>query len=254
LLYRVVRVGDDPPYCEMARAILAATKTKSRNFLHRAVRHLLVFSPGLGWSVEEGAEVLKLCSGVVNLCIVGHLAHPRILPILAEMHLQQLGGSLSELFDYRSAVDLTHRMFAHITHLDIFDHMVDTQSSAQIPILPALTHLCLNNNVPWDVIQTVLAECKKLDILANIWDSDFSDRARERAQDVRVDDVRFVVGLYTDYLADWEAGARGRPNVWTKADDFVARKRRGEIEGDSSVTRRSSSNVPVLADCYWFDT
>jgi hypothetical protein len=129
---------------------------------------------------------------------------------------------------------------------------VSHQSHGQ---MPALTHLCLNNNVPWDVIQTVLVECKKLDILANIWDSDFSDRARERAQDVCVDDVRFVVGLYTDYLADWEAGARGRPNVWTKADDFVARKRRGEIEGDSSVTRQSSSNiVSVSADRYLLDT
>ncbi|KAJ7443337.1 hypothetical protein B0H11DRAFT_467577 [Mycena galericulata] len=33
---------------------------------------------------------------------------------------------------------------------------------------------------------------------------------------------------------DWERGAPGRPNIWSRADNFGARKRSGETNGDRS--------------------
>jgi hypothetical protein len=33
-----------------------------------------------------------------------------------------------------------------------------------------------------------------------------------------------------DYKKDWETGARGGDDFWTRAEAFVARKRKGEIE------------------------
>lgn len=44
-------------------------------------------------------------------------------------------------------------------------------------------------------------------------------------------DVHFVIEQYRDYWANWQACTKGLPNPWSQGDDFVARKRRGEIEG-----------------------
>jgi len=50
------------------------------------------------------------------------------------------------------------------------------------------------------------------------------------ARTLNIYDVRFVIGVYYDYWAEWEAGAKGLPDAWAQGDDFVARKRNGDIE------------------------
>ncbi len=39
------------------------------------------------------------------------------------------------------------------------------------------------------------------------------------------------VATYVDYYNDWETGARGGEDIWVRAEEFIARKRRGEVEG-----------------------
>jgi hypothetical protein len=241
----------------MALAVLTAARTKPPSFLG-AVRHMVLDS-NVSWSQDEGEMVLKLCTGLVNFAVLSHLANPSILPILANMRVQRLSASLGDLFghDFASA-NLAHQLFAYVTHLDVFDHVDNkTQFALTVRTLPSLTHLCVNNHVTWQIIQALLDNCERLEILANLWMFGQAERARQRAENAPFEDVRFVVGFYRNYWDEWEAGARGAPDFWSVADDFVARKRRGEIEGAIFCCISLSTphaNEQIQANCYWLET
>jgi hypothetical protein len=205
--------------------ILALLKSKPPEFFCHAVRHL-----GLedGCSLEEGRQLLSLCNEVINFSSNYFFTHPTLLPILAEMRVQRLSLTLNELFGTKP-IDLTHSLFQSLTHLDMFGIHGVAESLVDLPTLPALTHLCLDCDIPRDRVMTVLVDCPRLQLLLVQWVEGDDLYWSERIPHVY--DIRFVIGLYDDYWADWEAGARGLPDLWSQGDDFVVRKRKGEIQG-----------------------
>ncbi|KAJ7112710.1 hypothetical protein C8R44DRAFT_985098 [Mycena epipterygia] len=249
LLYRVVRVRDFRPYSDLAHALLRATTTKTPSFLHDAVRHVFLESNTL-WSPEETIIILKFCTGVVNLAITDCTDPAGILAQLAQMQLQRLACCLPSLFA-ENAIDMRHPLFSSITHLDIFDTIEEGDTICpQIPAIPSLTHLGLHCEIPWATIATLLTECPRLELLVNRWPW-YMQQAHAQAQNVPFHDMRFVIQLYNQYINEWEADARGlRPNFWSLADDFVARKRSGLVDGNEGVfvalTRRDSSHILAL--------
>ncbi|KAJ7326181.1 hypothetical protein DFH08DRAFT_885004 [Mycena albidolilacea] len=231
LLYRVVCSSSHP-------AILRATKSKPPAFFHSAVRHLFLDgSTSDAWSFEEATAVLRLCTGVINFAVIGNFSGPTLLPILAGMKVQRLTACLELLFGDHASTDLALPAFASLTHVDIFDEILpdETKLCSSLPALPALTHLCLNNEVPPPTIQLLLATCPRLALLVVLWPKTFAREGLSWVMDEAapvIRDVRLVAGMYTDYWADWETGARGLPNFWTAAEDFVAQKRSGAIAAD----------------------
>ncbi|KAJ7807332.1 hypothetical protein B0H13DRAFT_1929102 [Mycena leptocephala] len=224
LLYTVIILSDHDR--TMVRAVLKAVETKPPEFFH-AVRHLvLIHAPD--YSVDDGQQLLRLCSGVINFGSTIQYTNPTLLGILAEMRVRRLSLTLKCLF--AGSIDLTHRSFGSITHLDIFDEDIITITliCAQIPTLPALTHLSLDRETPRDIILTVLAKCPRLELLLVLWQ--FSNPYK-LARFPFVYDVRFVIGQYNDYWDDWKDDVKGLRRLWSRGDDFVARKRRGEVEG-----------------------
>ncbi|KAJ7447466.1 hypothetical protein FB451DRAFT_1411881 [Mycena latifolia] len=241
MLYRVVRVNATPPYSAMAQAVLRARKTKPRSFFNKAVRYLVLDFPA-AWTLDEAREVLKLCTDLIGFAPIAYFANPTMLPILAEMHVQRLSVCLRDLFggysfDGDKDIDFTHPVFTSITHLDVFDS-VGERICAHLPSLPALTHLCLSEVVPWDMVRRLLVECPGLEVLLDLFPAIRQDVGRAWAQSIPFHDIRFVVGVYTDYVDEWEQCAQGLPKFWLLADDFVAQKRRGEMN----------------AQCYWLHT
>ncbi|KAJ7681644.1 hypothetical protein B0H17DRAFT_1205628 [Mycena rosella] len=233
LLYRVICTSTDG---DIARALLKATKSKPPKFFHDAVRHIFLGYTS-DWSVEEAVELLELCTGIVDCVALGALANPVMLPILANMRLERLSVSLQELFGPTTSIDPTHPLFKSITHLDLLQDIIDGASTCAIPALPALTHLCLADEVSWDVVGSLLEECPRLEILVNLWDYEGAPLAHAHAGEMPFRDLRFVMGLYKNWINAWVAGAKGLPDFWSRADDFVACKRRGAI----------------AADCYWLE-
>ncbi|KAJ6533396.1 hypothetical protein DFH09DRAFT_1406537 [Mycena vulgaris] len=240
LLYRVVRISGYPPFSGMARAILQGLNSESKpaSIFQDTVRHLLI-QRGT-WSPGEAAQVLDACPGIVDLSMDALMASPAILSPLAKMRLRRLSVCLEMLFGGPgaiAAIDLTHALFASITHLRLFPIRLSSHRAGQVcahlPRLPALTHLCfyLQRDVNWNTLQMLLAECPRLEILANFWFFARADRARALTQNPPVHDVRLVMGEYRNRWDDWEAGARGFPDLWSLAEDFVSRKRSGAIEG-----------------------
>ncbi|KAJ7744069.1 hypothetical protein DFH07DRAFT_963905 [Mycena maculata] len=230
-LYRVIMVGAWPPYSIMKDDILGVTQSKPASFYRDAVRHLYlreVQEPRFSWS----PEVLQLCSRTHNLAAAGGSANPTLIPILLQMDLRRLSLSLGELFGGAERIDLKHPLFNYITHLDIFDDIpeADTQIVPHIAALPVLTHLCMNNHVPADILRALLSDCPSLNIFVNLWHWYRTPSGRIQARNPPLRDARFVVGVYRDYAREWEAGARGEePDFWTIAEDFVAQKRSGAI-------------------------
>ncbi|KAJ7679912.1 hypothetical protein B0H17DRAFT_1206306 [Mycena rosella] len=179
-------------------------------------------------------ELLKLCNGIVDFAVLGDAPfNPTFLPVLGEMPLRRLSAPLYKLFGGDSSIDATHCIFSSLTHLDAFDNVV--RICDHLPALPALTHLGLDQEVLWNVLQTLLAICARLEVLIVSFPFHDEQIAWEWVRAAPINDVRFVMGLYNDYADEWEAGAKGHAHFWSPADNFVARKRRGEID----------------AQCYW---
>jgi hypothetical protein len=155
---------------------------------------------------------------------------PGDLPLLAKMQLQQLSVSLHELFG--GSVDLSHSIFGTITHLQIFDVLNEgaMEIYVQLPALPALAHLWANFRLPWDSLMTLLVKYPRLKLLLLLYPL-YRKRLYELARIPQVYDLRFVIGMKDNHWDDWVAGAKGLPDNWSRGDDFVARKRRGHIDG-----------------------
>ncbi|KAJ6533399.1 hypothetical protein DFH09DRAFT_1406544 [Mycena vulgaris] len=239
LLYRVVLMRGEPPYSGMVHAILvrlnSESESKPASIFRDTVRHLLIQRGD--WGRAEAIQILDACPGLVDLAIDGSIPSPAMLSPLAKLRLRRLSVSLEMLFNGLDAIDPTHAMFASLTHLRMLPLRLASRRMQQVcahfPRLPALTHLCLHfsDDVQWDVLQMLLADCPRLEILAAVWSLAPGDDARAQIQNPPIRDVRLVMGEHNGRWADWEAGARGFPDSWSRAEDFVSRKRSGAIEG-----------------------
>ncbi|KAJ6476348.1 hypothetical protein C8R45DRAFT_377533 [Mycena sanguinolenta] len=243
LLYRVVMIGHssrkDEAYhraLELKPAVLA-----------KGVQHLFVVTGFSKWPEEDTRLLLRLCAPqLLSLWSSSAFYSPEILPILLHaIRLQRWAGDLEDLFGDHSDVDLRISAFRTITHMDIFDDLTDENEAAicaGLAALPCLTHLCLNDTRRLDLIPRILTQCPHLQVLG-LMDPD-EEIVTEIADDPPTTDVRFVVSVIEDAWQDWEIGAQGGTDFWAADDDFVARKRRGEIDASCYLldhkTRRTT--------------
>ncbi|KAJ6479546.1 hypothetical protein C8R47DRAFT_1074614 [Mycena vitilis] len=214
LLYRVVILSSWMGTVRSQR-LLDMVNSRPPKLFH-AVRHLALwrFRVDGVWTDDAAKQLLALCTRRLSLELI------------------QLTGGLRD-----GALDLAHDLFRNLTHLHVWDadHISQfanspTQTWARIFALPALTHLRLDHDAPWDMVLTALVDCPQLELLMCLCES----RPVELASNLPVYDVRFVIALDRNYhcFQDWEEGAKGRPDLWSQADRFVARKRKGEVKGN----------------------
>jgi hypothetical protein len=142
---------------------------------------------------------------------------------------QRLSAPIASFFDH-DTVDLTLPLFSSLTHLDAFDSFVASSWSdwSSLALLPVLTHLAFLNlaNLGADKI---LAACRKLQVLIGMHEVSFVVQTRDDL------DPRFLTMVLSteDYVVDWKIGVQGGMDFWARADAFVAKTRRGEIEPSS---------------------
>ncbi|KAJ7048236.1 hypothetical protein C8F01DRAFT_1193550 [Mycena amicta] len=136
-----------------------------------------------------------------------------------------------------------HPVFRCLTHLDFFDTM-DGPLMALLPCLPRLTHLAFGHPGPLDrnskQVEHILRNCRSLHILLVLY-YDRSDRLVD--SDVRraaigevpesLRDPRLVLCSISTIYELWCEGISDGPNYWTVAEDFIARKRRREIDANN---------------------
>ncbi|KAJ6460050.1 hypothetical protein C8R47DRAFT_1226414 [Mycena vitilis] len=224
--YTIIRVTATPS--DMLDTLRNAMTSKPPIFFH-AVRHIM-----LEWtdvlSSEDIYRLLNLCSRATSLVLPYYYSSPDLLPILAQLHLQRLAIHPQRLFG-SGTIDFEHPLFHSITHLTLLVAEGVPDALQDIPKLPALTHLSLSPLIPRELLMTVLAKCPRMMLLLTQWHTSFEERY-EADQIPCIYDVRFVMRMYDDCWVELEDNAKGLPDFWDEADDFVARKRKGEIEGE----------------------
>ncbi|KAJ6598394.1 hypothetical protein DFH09DRAFT_1131675 [Mycena vulgaris] len=239
LLYTVIPTDRE----RVVKAVQRAMQAKLPSFFRDNVRHLWL-NPSISMSDEELYDLLRLCPRLVSFACLGDFSSPVLLPILQGMsEVRRWSGALEDLFGSRAAIDLGNPFFRTITHMDIFDTISnsDLQICPSLADMPALTHLCLNDNLSYgdNFLRRVLTQCPHLQLLVNFLHTSDIDIARGIAASPPVADVRFVVYLYDSYWDEWYNGARGGDDFWATADAFVERKRRGEIEASCYLLESS---------------
>ncbi|KAJ7065599.1 hypothetical protein C8F01DRAFT_1249177 [Mycena amicta] len=212
----------------------AATKSKPREFFAKHVQRILIDIRGTTESVEDMRAALALCTNVTR--IAGARASPSdwLLPVMLPMRL-----------------DLP--CFRTLTHLDVFDYLSPDDASVyatKICGLPVLTHLSLNNLLPWDVAERLLKGCRCLEVLF-VTGLESEEVAKEHAFQTPFDDVRFLMTTYEvkerasaaqpealpldvrlrmPQYGGMDESVLDPPNFWSQAEAFIAAKRQGKID------------------------
>ncbi|KAJ7605954.1 hypothetical protein DFH06DRAFT_254313 [Mycena polygramma] len=206
----------------LQRAIRSHAKPAS--FFRDRVRHLFVRD----LSVDELEEIFLVCDGVQSLTI-GWPTPPRPIPGLTATRPRRLNVILDDLlFVYMGMPlpPLPHPMFTLVTHLNMFDHRLDkAEILNHLTLFPVLSHLATwyDTTSPTDL----LARHTKLEAL--IYSSGLFTMQERSSEDSRV----VYMNVYKDYMQDWIGGTLGGLDFWARADIFIAKKRRGEIQPTS---------------------
>ncbi|KAJ6545395.1 hypothetical protein B0H19DRAFT_1167567 [Mycena capillaripes] len=236
MLYGVLYLCRTPDPEKPIRQLPLATvrsliESRPASFFHTHVRHIRLFE-FYDDVLDDIMKILAVCDATVNLQLLLASADS-LLPCLGALPLQRLAVNLRTLFP--STIDFLHPVFAQITHLDLFDfemNDVEWGSWSALAKMPQLTHLSfLNNLVPNTLWKAALTHCKSLQVLAIMCSKkkDLDSYAPDGAE--LGSDPRFVMLVVADILVDWESGARGGQDHWVIADEFVCKRRAGEIEG-----------------------
>ncbi|KAJ7259239.1 hypothetical protein C8J57DRAFT_1339848 [Mycena rebaudengoi] len=172
-------------------------------------------------------RILPICTAIRKLALYD-VRSLSVLPVIKELQLRELLVDFSALFGTPTfpSIDLTLPMFRELTHLRA--HNITEECS--FTQFPALTHLSFNTqNAGGALLASTLAHCRKLRVLVGIlwsqWNIEHWDQS--------TDDLRLVLMCVTSKdaaVADWQAGAGGESDMWTRAEIFIAKRRRGETQ------------------------
>ncbi|KAF8208936.1 hypothetical protein K438DRAFT_1813164 [Mycena galopus ATCC 62051] len=198
------------------------------------IRHLFVPLVIFERQTSLLLPVLAKCSSLHDLVIMNtpmiRESSPLLPTLLAEIPLTRLCLSAENLFAPRRA-DFTHALFAQITHLDLLDEVCGPWDPrwTSLARMQRLTHLAFDLSMSkqrdWEsVLHGALAHCPALQVLALMWSPWLRDEMRENRAEIRrlaEDDPRFVIVLQTSHPHDWETGARGGIDAWSRAEDLV---------------------------------
>jgi hypothetical protein len=182
-------------------------------------------------TLEAVTAVLLECRGIDNLWVNGANWELQVLfPLIEDLPLKRLYCSLHTLFVSQPRIDFNHRLFSRITHLEVFDY---PSSCFDLALIPHLTHLSFNKRASHVVWLTLLRTCPSLRVLIGfmrglpttlLGSPDEQDLAR---------DPRFVTMYRPDALKNWAIGANTGIDHWSRADEFIAKRRSGEVDGMS---------------------
>ncbi|KAJ7053570.1 hypothetical protein C8F01DRAFT_1260550 [Mycena amicta] len=266
LLYRTLEFGNRPYHVSQ----LNAASTKPPEFLARAVRCLVLYGRH-DYTAAHG--ILSFCTGVTGLAVVPGPFVQNLLPVLSTMPIQRFAGYLSQIMDVTQESPpeaiAAHPQLRRLTHLDLFDplsisphaepaiigilpslpsltHLVINRGPQFVPhidaisSLPFLTHLAINGpigsiNTMCEWLERILKTCRSLRILVLLAFSrlDVARASRDIPESVR--DPRLVLSSYES----WFESVLDGPNYWTVVEDFVARKRRGEVDASVFLAERA---------------
>lgn len=224
---------------------MLAVKTKPATFFHESVRNL---SLSVSDPAKEDIEaVLSVCTGVENLSIVilnGQLRFMAPLaPLLTRLALKHLYIDARSIF--RDLPGLAS-CFSGITHLELRGPPagLPSRGNQRLPashndagmwfalsLFPNLTHLSFNSAGFLPISLHLLGTCKALSVLVSLACTQEGGPDYKLCLRALSRDVRFVAMQCVLNLKDWQMGVYAGKDYWRCAEDFIAKRRAGVVDG-----------------------
>ncbi|KAJ7107345.1 hypothetical protein C8R44DRAFT_987017 [Mycena epipterygia] len=196
------------------------------------------------WSNKDLDTVFHVCAGVENLLLVSDLAKPLLLQMLAatDMRPKSLFFAVNLM---HPQLDLTKIL--HIPSSAVNFMHEDWRHWPTIFRLPALPHLGLGHTARPSLVQAIFAAASHLEILILLVAAEEArTAARSFSEALVLHDSRVVlVGPIHVEGFTLHTGTHSLNKVWTRAEEFVARKRSGEIP-EASAESGSGRGLPAL--------
>ncbi|KAF7309312.1 Zn(2)-C6 fungal-type domain-containing protein [Mycena indigotica] len=228
LAYHTVTVDDSKRFLSFLDNANGGWKPPA--FFAQHVRYLFIhITTDDGVPLQPALSALKLCTGITRIAGAGPLVCRDLLPVLAGLRLERIALFLTHVFPELEEVDLGLACFQTLTHYDVFDYLPEHAQAlmyvGKLALLPCLTHVSLNDDVPWPAVEELLQTCATLRVLVLQW-ADGVETGIKRAAETPIRDARFVMTMFDDMEeAAWDA-----PNLWTLAEEFIENKRQGRID------------------------
>jgi hypothetical protein len=250
LLYRTIPVceekDDIPEGYPFFRIDILLDMIQYGKFPSDDVRNLLI-------QVDcDRATLLSACPKTENLWINPDLG-PNLFPQISVLPFKRLTCNLDTLFGPDIPRDFTHRPFSRLTHLEILDNMeynseYDPKMLPDLALIPHLSHLAFAYVEGFiDFFLPLPNTCKSLRVLVVLDPYVHTIIAHHKDKEELARDERFVVMERKLHTNDWILGAHTGVNYWSRVEEFVERRRSGEIDGVSSsvhlVTLRNNCRL-----------
>ncbi|KAJ7659243.1 hypothetical protein DFH06DRAFT_1195345 [Mycena polygramma] len=196
-----------------------------RIFVEQGVRSLCLHD------IDSPRMILDACPNVIDLTLT--YAQPAFFPFLEALVLERLATNARDLLDDFRDEQLTHPVFAKITHLILFDRVAQSswEEWADLAQLPSLTHLCFEGEISQSLLHGVLEHCPRLLLFLNQWQDLDEIQPADYCATTGVTNDRFVMIQTHEWVYEWSLTARGCVDMWDHAAAFVAQKRDGLIDG-----------------------
>ncbi|KAJ7182354.1 hypothetical protein C8R43DRAFT_966977 [Mycena crocata] len=228
MLYRTLIVAaselhgdivDKPRRIISPEKFLEVLNSRPASFLHHHVRHLFLCQ----FAIDEAEKILTKCGGVQDIVFSGS-THPTFLPLLSAIAPRRLDMRLKDLFR-PVAIDLSNMLFSRLTHLCVDSYDIDAdnwQPWVGLATLPCLTHLAFFSVDSPEFLTNTLTRCPRLSMLVALWlkTSDVDEGLTEAL----VHDKRFLQLVVEDFLKDWQTGAFGGQDYWSRAEAIIRQR------------------------------
>ncbi|KAJ7485726.1 hypothetical protein FB451DRAFT_1363557 [Mycena latifolia] len=235
LLYRTIALDRSARSLGL-KVALDSKRASVPHFLRDNVRQLYFDSIEDDRSLHD---ILSVCTGIQTLALVRYRDDPELLRDLEALgDLRRLTANLGDqgIFDAVESMDLRSPIFSNITHLDLFDDftgIAELSYWTDLTLLPALTHLSLFAPHRTFIVE-FLQGCKKLQALVYHTHFEFvTSTMKELSNKISIADPRFVlmVDNWNTSVSGWRVpGVNGGQDFWSRADLFISKRRRGDIE------------------------
>lgn len=215
--------------------LLSAIRTKPASFFRNSVRNIcILFNEGLQDDLET---LLSVCTGVQNFSLARGVNGSGVpldeYSLITPLRLKQFYGTLNPI---ASKPIGPYSSFAHITHLGLVAWEVGPSledavlpTCSHLALMPQLTHLSLDADCYIQQCLYILEMCKSLQVVVAFWPPDEPLATDDETALSR--DMRFVVMWVGNFLKDWQIGTFTGADYWARAEDFVAKRRSGKING-----------------------
>ncbi|KAJ6592596.1 hypothetical protein B0H19DRAFT_1245453 [Mycena capillaripes] len=199
------------------------------SFFRENVRNMLI---RYARSFDDEKTILLRCRSVENLWLNQSDTRPDLISVVEDLPLKRLHCSLDILFGSPEKIDFTHRLFTGITHLQLFDSQMNPELYLDLASLPHLSHLSICDSDLISIAPKLLQTCHSLRILifVGLVSCEHTLGNHAHTSERLLKDPRFVAMDCENEVGDWQRGSRTGIDYWSRAEDFVAKRRLGKVD------------------------